>query len=95
MLRGASQHAQALSIASAVVGIAAVCLEVLTGEHDDPAARIKALNDLETHMRGIETLITASIPDVPDTAAFDDVMAVVREVHQSRVSIQKAAEALQ
>lgn len=90
-LRGASQHAQALSIASAVVGIVAVCLEVLTSEFDDPAERVKALHDLDARMRDIESLITTSLPDAE---SWEDAMAVAREVHQSRESIQKAAEAL-
>jgi len=90
-LRGASQHAQALSIAAAVVAIGAVCLEVLTSELDDPAARVQALRDLDANMRQMESLIAASLPDAE---SFDDAMAVLREVHQSRESIQKAAEAL-
>ena len=90
-LRGASQHAQALSIAAAVVAIGAVCLEVLTSELDDPAARVQALHDLDANMRQMESLIAASLPDAE---SFDDAMAVLREVHQSRESIQKAAEAL-
>lgn len=89
-LRGASQHAQALSIASAVVAITAVCLDVLAGELDDPLARVQALNALDANMRQLESLIAASLPDAE---SFDDAMAVLREVHQSRESIQKATEA--
>ncbi len=90
-MRSAGQYAQALSIASSVVAISAVCLEVLTREHGEPVARVQALNDLDAHMRHMESLIAASLPDAD---SFDDAMAVLREVHQSRESIQKAAEAL-
>ena len=90
-MRSASQHAQALSIAGAVVAIGAVCLEVLTTEFNDPAARIQALVDLDNHMRHIESLIAASLPDAE---SFDDAMEVLREVHQSRENIQQAAKNL-
>lgn len=90
-LRGANQYAQALSIASAVVAISAVCLDVLTGRLDDADARVRALSGLDAHMRQVESLIAASLPDAE---SFDDAMAVLREVHQSRESIQKAAQAL-
>ena len=42
-------------------------------------------------MREMESLIAASLPDAE---SFDDAMEVLREVHQSRESIQKAAESL-
>lgn len=90
-MRSATQYGQALSIASAVVAISAVCLEVLTRELDDPAARVAALNALDANMREMETLIASSLPDAE---SFDDAMAVMREVHESRESIQKAAEAM-
>jgi hypothetical protein len=66
-------------------------LEVLAGELDEPAARIEALNTLDAHMRQMESLIAASLPDAEP---FDDAMAVLREVHQSREAIRKVAEAL-
>lgn len=91
-MRSATQYGQSLSIASAVVAITAVCLDVLTSDHNDPGARAAALNALDTNMREMETLIAASLPDVDD--AFDDAIAVMREVRDSRESIQKAAEAL-
>ena len=90
-MRSANQYAQALSIASSVVAISAVCLEVLSSDFGEPAGRVQALNDLDAHMRHMESLIAASLPDAE---SFDDAMAVLREVHQSRESIQKAAEAL-
>jgi transcriptional regulator with XRE-family HTH domain len=90
-LRNANQYAQALSIASAVVAITAVCLEVLTSESREPAGRAQALSALDAHMREMESLIAASLPDAE---SFDDAMEVLREVHQSRESIQKAAESL-
>jgi DNA-binding XRE family transcriptional regulator len=90
-LRNANQYAQALSIVSAVVAISAVCLEVLTSEFREPAGRAQALSDLDAHMREMESLIAASLPDAE---SFDDAMQVLREVHQSRESIQKAAAAL-
>ena len=79
------------SIASAVVAITAVCLEVLTSELNDPSARAAALKALDANMRQMETLIAASLPDAE---SFDDAIAVMREVHESRESIQKAAETL-
>jgi DNA-binding XRE family transcriptional regulator len=90
-LRNANQYAQALSIVSAVVAISAVCLEVLTSEFHEPARRAQALSDLDAHMREMESLIAASMLD---SESFDDAMEVLREVHQSRESIQKAAAAL-
>lgn len=90
-MRNATQYGQALSIASAVVAISAVCLEVLTSELNDPSARIAALNALDANMRQMESLIAASLPDAE---SFDDAIAVMREVHESRESIQKAAESL-
>jgi DNA-binding XRE family transcriptional regulator len=90
-LRNANQYAQALSIVSAVVAISAVCLEVLTSEFREPAGRAQALSDLDAHMREMESLIAASLPDAE---SFDDAMAVLREVHQSRESLQKAAATL-
>jgi hypothetical protein len=42
-------------------------------------------------MREMESLIAASLPDAE---SFDDAMAVLREVHQGRESIQKAAASL-
>lgn len=42
-------------------------------------------------MREMESLIAASLPDAD---SFDDAIAVMREVHESRESIQKAAESL-
>lgn len=90
-MRSATQYGQALSIASAVVAISAVCLEVLTSESSEPAARVAALNELDANMRQMESLIAASLPDAE---SFDDAIAVMREVHESRESIQKAAEAL-
>ena len=90
-MRSATQYGQALSIASAVVAISAVCLEVLTSELNDPGARVAALNALDANMRQMESLIAASLPDAE---SFDDAIAVMREVHESRESIQKAAEAL-
>jgi transcriptional regulator with XRE-family HTH domain len=90
-LRDANQYAQALSIVSAVVSISAVCLEVLTSESPEPASRARALADLDAHMREMESLIAASLPDAE---SFDDAMAVLREVHQGRESIQKAAATL-
>nr|WP_205267546.1 helix-turn-helix transcriptional regulator [Mycolicibacterium sphagni] len=90
-IRSATQYGQALSIASAVVGITAVCLEVLTSELSDAGARAAALNALDTNMRQLEALIAASLPDAE---SFDDAIAVMREVHESRESIQKAAETL-
>lgn len=89
--RNATQYGQALSIASAVVAISAVCLEVLTSELSNPSARIAALNELDANMRQMESLIAASLPDAE---SFDDAIAVMREVHESRESIQKAAESL-
>lgn len=90
-MHGATQYGQALSIASAVVSITAVCLEVLTTELTDPSARVAALNALDANMRQMESLIAASLPDAE---SFDDAIAVMREVHESRESIQKAAEAM-
>ncbi len=90
-LRNANQYAQALSLVSAVVAISAVCLEVLTSESREPAGRAQALGALDAHMREMESLIAASLPDAE---SFDDAMEVLREVHQSRESIQKAAESL-
>lgn len=90
-MRSATQYGQALSIASAVVAITAVCLEVLTSELNDPGARAAALDALDANMRKMETLIAASLPDAE---SFDDAIAVMREVHESRASIQKAAESL-
>ncbi len=90
-MRSATQYGQALSIASAVVAITAVCLEVLTSELNDPGARAAALDALDANMRKMETLIAASLPDAE---SFDDAIAVMREVHESRTSIQKAAESL-
>lgn len=90
-MRSATQYGQALSIASAVVAISAICLEVLTSELNEPAARVAALNELDANMRQMESLIAASLPDAE---SFDDAIAVMREVHESRESIQKAAEAL-
>ena len=90
-MRSATQYGQALSIASAVVAISAVCLEVLTSELNEPAARVQALNELDANMRQMESLIAASLPDAE---SFDDAIAVMREVHESRESIQKAAESL-
>ena len=90
-LRNANQYAQALSLVSAVVAIGAVCLEVLTSESREPAGRAQALGALDAHMREMESLIAASLPDAE---SFDDAMEVLREVHQSRESIQKAAESL-
>jgi transcriptional regulator with XRE-family HTH domain len=90
-IRNATQYGQALSIASAVVAITAVCLEVLTSELNDPGARAAALSALDANMRRMETLIAASLPDAE---SFDDAISVMREVHKSRESIQKAAEAL-
>lgn len=89
--RDATQYGQALSIASAVVSISAVCLEVLTSDLSDPLARVAALNALDSNMREMESLIAASLPDAD---SFDDAIAVMREVHESRESIQKAAESL-
>lgn len=91
-MRNATQYGQALSIASAVVAITAVCLEVLTSELNDPGARAAALNALDANMRKMESLIAASLPDAE---SFDDAIAVMREVHESRESIQKAAETLE
>lgn len=91
-MRSATQYGQALSIASSVVAISAVCLEVLTSELDEPSARVAALNELDSNMRQMESLIAASLPDAD--SAFDEAIAVMREVHDSRESIQKAAEAL-
>ncbi|MCH9731739.1 MAG: helix-turn-helix domain-containing protein [Actinomycetia bacterium] len=90
-MHSANQYAQALSIGSAVVAISATCLEVLTSELPDPVMRVEALNDLDARMRQLESLVAASLPDAE---SFDDAMAFLREVHQSRQSIQKAAEAL-
>ncbi|MDT5115516.1 MAG: hypothetical protein QOE30_1255 [Mycobacterium sp.] len=90
-MRSATQYGQALSIASAVVAISAVCLEVLTSELSQPSARVTALNELDANMRQMESLIAASLPDAD---SFDDAIAVMREVHESRESIQKAAESL-
>jgi DNA-binding XRE family transcriptional regulator len=90
-MRSATQYGQALSIASAVVAISAVCLEVLTSELNEPSARVTALNALDANMRQMESLIAASLPDAD---SFDDAIAVMREVHESRESIQKAAESL-
>ena len=64
---------------------------MLSSEFGEPAGRVQALNDLDAHMRHMESLIAASLPDAE---SFDDAMAVLREVHQSRESIQKAAEAM-
>ena len=91
-MRSATQYGQALSIASSVVAISAVCLEVLTSELNEQSARMAALNELDANMRQMESLIAASLPDAD--SAFDDAIAVMREVHDSRESIQKAAEAL-
>lgn len=91
-MRSATQYGQALSIASAVVAITAVCLEVLTSDLNDASARAAALNALDANMRQMETLIAASLPDAE--SGFDDAIAVMREVHESRESIQKAAETL-
>lgn len=91
-MRSATQYGQALSIASAVVAISAVCLEVLTSKLNDPGARAAALNALDANMRQMESLIAASLPDAE---SFDDAIAVMREVHENRESIQKAAEALE
>ena len=88
-MHSASQYAQALSIAGAVAAVAAVCLEVLTTPLDDPSARMRALADLDAHMRQMEMLITASLPDAE--ALFYDALTVLSEVHQSREAIQKAA----
>jgi hypothetical protein len=55
-------------------------------------ARVAALNALDANMRQMESLIAASLPDVAES--FDDAIAVMREVHESRESIQKAAQAL-
>lgn len=90
-MRSATQYGQALSIASAVVAITSVCLQVLTSELRDPGTRAAALNALDANMRQLETLIAASLPDAE---SFDDAIAVMREVHESRESIQKAAETL-
>ncbi|SBS79266.1 putative transcriptional regulator with C-terminal CBS domains [uncultured Mycobacterium sp.] len=90
-MRSATQYGQALSIASAVVAISAVCLEVLTSDLNDASARVAALNALDSNMREMESLIAASLPDAD---SFDDAIAVMREVHESRESIQKAAESL-
>ena len=90
-MRNATQYGQALSIASAVVAISAVCLEVLTSDLADASARVAALNALDSNMREMESLIAASLPDAD---SFDDAIAVMREVHESRESIQKAAESL-
>lgn len=90
-IRNATQYGQALSIASAVVAISAVCLEVLTSDLADASARVAALNALDSNMREMESLIAASLPDAD---SFDDAIAVMREVHESRESIQKAAESL-
>ncbi|MGK2904496.1 MAG: helix-turn-helix domain-containing protein [Mycobacterium sp.] len=90
-MRNATQYGQALSIASAVVAISAVCLEVLTSDLADASARVAALNALDSNMRDMESLIAASLPDAD---SFDDAIAVMREVHESRESIQKAAESL-
>ena len=91
-MRSATQYGQALSIASSVVAISAVCLEVLTSELNEPSARVAALSELDANMRQMESLIAASLPDAD--SAFDEAIAVMREVHDSRESIQKAAEAL-
>lgn len=79
----ASQHAQALSIASAVVGVAAVCLEVLGDQNS--AAQERALEQLDAQLRRLESLIAASLPDA---VSFDDAVAVLREVRQGREAIQ-------
>lgn len=90
-IRSATQYGQALSIASGVVAISAVCLEVLTSDLTDASVRVAALNALDSNMRQMESLIAASLPDAD---SFDDAIAVMREVHESRESIQKAAESL-
>lgn len=87
---GAAQHAQALSITSAVIGIAEICLQVLRGESAEGAAS-QALTQLDTQLRHLESLIAASLPDAE---SFDDAMAVLRDVHHGRQAIKKAAEDL-
>ncbi len=90
-MRSATQYGQALSIASSVVAITAVCLDVLTGAITDTTARAAALAELDATMRQMESLIAASLPDAQ---SFDEAIAALREVHHSRESIQKAAESL-
>jgi hypothetical protein len=68
-----------------------VCLEVLTSEFRESAGRAQALSDLDAHMREMESLIAASLPDAE---SFEEAMEVLRQVHQTRDSIQKAAESL-
>lgn len=87
---GAAQHAQALSITSAVIAIAEICLQVLRGECPEGAAS-QALMQLDTQLRHLESLIAASLPDAE---SFDDAMAVLSDVHHGRQAIKKAAEDL-
>lgn len=91
-IHSATQYGQALGIASAVVSISAICLEILTSDVSDSAARVAAINALDANMRDMESLIAASLPDAE--SAFDEAIEVMREVHESRESIQKAAQSL-
>lgn len=80
---------QALTIATAVAGIAATCTEVLLREHSDQARA--TLRQLDDQLLALESLITAILPHLVGTA-WSETMSAAVQLHEYREVIRDAAQ---
>ncbi|MGH3556017.1 MAG: helix-turn-helix domain-containing protein [Mycobacterium sp.] len=80
--------AQALAIASGVVGIAATCMDILVRHGGSDPEAGKALRKLDAQLLQLETLIAASLPHAE---SFDDTMSALADLHRQRDAIRQAA----
>lgn len=80
---------QALTIATAVAGIAATCTEVLLREHSEPARA--TLRQLDDQLLQLEALITAILPHLVGTA-WSETMSAAVQLHEYREVIRDAAQ---
>ncbi|MGV7717835.1 helix-turn-helix domain-containing protein [Mycobacterium kansasii] len=80
--------AQALAIATGVVGVAATCMDILVRRAPTDPATVEALRELEAQLLRLETLIAASLPHAD---SFDDTMSALAELHRHRDAIRHAA----
>lgn len=83
---------QALTIATAVAGIAATCTEVLLREDSEQARA--TLRRLDDQLLQLESLITAILPHLVGTA-WSETMSAAVQLHEYREVIRDAAQEAQ
>ena len=77
-----------LVIAKGLTDVAATCALVLLQSAQRPESRM-ALQELDTQLFNLETLISATLPHAGD--AFDETMSAITALHEQRIAIRQAA----